>query len=282
VERVLAARGGIRRGDGHWCFLAGRRAAADDPWVLDASTADRGKDLLPEPVLKRVRAGEYRFNVVPADATRFRENYSKPFWEASAANAGKYDLDPKTCGLKDKATGKVPESYFGYPFPDVKASDPDAGCRIAWNFTAAGYMGGGTGASFYLTGLDKNGAYRTIKTRLQVAAFVGRHGGPVPNPEHVAVKATSVALEPADVEGVSTLTVRYLDWEKPDDMWAFVPQVRRARRVNSRRAPSPSPAWTSSPTTSTATRARSRATSGSSSARARSWRRSSGSPTPCR
>jgi uncharacterized protein DUF1329 len=114
----------------------------------------------------------------------------------------------------------------------VKGSDPDAGCRIAWNFTAAGYMGGGTGASFYLTGLDKNGAYRTIKTRLQVAAFVGRHGGPVPNPEHVAVKATSVALEPADVEGVSTLTVRYLDWEKPDDMWAFVPQVRRARRVN--------------------------------------------------
>jgi hypothetical protein len=213
-------------------LFIGRAHAADAPWVLEASTADRGKDLLPEAILKRVRAGEYRFNVVPADAARFRENYSKPFWEASAANAGKYDLDPKTCGLRDKATGKVPDSYFGYPFPDVKASDPDAGCRIAWNFTAAGYMGGGTGASFYLTGLDMNGPYRTIKTRLQVAAFVGRHGGAIPNPERVAVKATSVALEPADVEGVSTLTVRYLDWEKPDDMWAFVPQVRRSRRVN--------------------------------------------------
>jgi hypothetical protein len=206
--------------------------AADEPWVLDASTAERGKDLLPEAVMKRVRAGEYRFKVVPADPARFRDNYSKAFWDASAANAGKYDLDPKTCGLREKATGKAPDFYFGYPFPDVKASDPDAGCRIAWNFTAAGYMGGGTGASFYLTGLDKNGAYRTIKTRLQVVAYVGRHGGPVPNPERVAVKATSVALEPADVEGVSTLTVRSLDWEKPDDMWAYVPQVRRARRVN--------------------------------------------------
>ena len=205
---------------------------ADEPWVLEAGTAERGKDLLPEQILKRVRAGEYRFKVVPADPARFRDNYSKPFWEGSAANAGKYDLDPKTCGLRDKATGKAPESFFGFPFPDVKATDPDAGCRIAWNFTAAGYMGGGTGASFYLTGLDKNGAYRTIRTRLQVVAFVGRHGGPIPNPERVAVKATSVALEPADVEGVSTLTVRHLDWEKPDDMWAFVPQVRRARRVN--------------------------------------------------
>src|SRR5262245_31058816 len=206
--------------------------AVEEPWVLDASTADRGKDLLPEPILKRVRAGDYRFKVVPADPARFHDNYSKPFWEASAANAGKYDLDPKTCGLRDKSTGKVPDFFFGYPFPDVKATDPDAGCRIAWNFTAAGYMGGATGASFYRTGLDQNGAYRTIRTRIQAMAFVGRHGGPIPNPERVAVKATSIALEPPDVEGVSTLTVRHIDWEKPDDMWAFVPQVRRARRVN--------------------------------------------------
>ena len=75
--------------------------AADEPWVLDSSTADRAKDLLPDAVMKRVRAGEYRFKVVPADPARFRENYSKAFWDASAANAGKYDLDPKTCGLRD-------------------------------------------------------------------------------------------------------------------------------------------------------------------------------------
>src|SRR6185295_1277995 len=113
-------------------------------------------------------------------------------------NAGKYDLDPNTCGLREVATGKVPEFYFGLPFPTITRDDPRAGCKVAWNFTAAGYMAGGTGASFYLTGLDVHGAYRTVRTRLQATAFVGRHGGRIANPEHVAVKATTIALEPPD------------------------------------------------------------------------------------
>jgi hypothetical protein len=218
---------------GALALLAGAADGAEAPWTLDSSSWERGKDLVPEPVLRRIKAGEYHFRVVPADPARFRENYSRAFWDASAANAGKYDLDPATCGLREIATGKVPEFYFGYPFPGVTKSDPQAGCKIAWNFTAAGYMAGGTGASFYLTGLDERGAYRTVRTRIQAMAYVGRYGGPIANPERVVVKATTIALEPPDVEGVSTLTVRHLDWAKPDDMWAFVPQTRRARHISS-------------------------------------------------
>src|SRR5262245_36088100 len=214
-------------------LLAGGAGAVDEPWTLDESSWKKGQELLPEPVLKRVRAGEYRFRVVPADPARFRDNYSRPFWEASAANAGKYDLDDATCGLRDKATGKVPEFYFGYPFPTIDPADPQAGCKIAWNFTAASLMAGGTGASFYLTGLDAKEAYRTVRTRIQAMGYVGRHGGPIPNPERVVARATSLALEPPDVEGVSTLTVRHIDWDKPDDMWAYVPQTRRARHISS-------------------------------------------------
>jgi len=212
--------------------LRGPTSAADAPWVLDSTNWQRASVLLPEPVLKRVRDGEYRFRVVPADPTRFRENYSRPFWAASVANEGRYDLDPATCGLRDKATGKVPEFYFGYPFPAVEPDDPQAGCKIAWNFTAASLMAGGSGASFYLTGLDPQGAYRTVRTRVQAMGYVGRHGGPIPNPDRVVARATSLALEPRDVEGVSTLTVRHIDWDKPDDMWAFIPQTRRARRIS--------------------------------------------------
>src|SRR5262249_5446639 len=148
------------------CALPGHARADDAPWTLDAKSWERGKDLVPEPVLKRVKSGEYAFKVVPADPARFHDNYSRPFWEASKANAGKYDLDPPTCGLRDKASGSVPDFYFGLPFPDVAKDDPQAGCKIAWNFTAAGYMAGGTGASFYLTGLDAKGAYRTVRTRI--------------------------------------------------------------------------------------------------------------------
>src|SRR5262245_53641493 len=106
-------------------------AAAEEPWVLDKSSWQRGKDLLPEPVLKRVQSGEYSFRVTPADPKRFHDNYSRPFWDATAANEGRYDLDGSTCGLRDKATGKVPDFYFGYPFPNIEPGAPDDWCKIA-------------------------------------------------------------------------------------------------------------------------------------------------------
>src|SRR5262249_39826786 len=154
--------------------------------------------LLPDPVLHRVQTGDYYFKVVPADPVRFRENYSRPFWEASAANDGKYDLDAATCGLREKATGKAPDYYFGYPFPTIDRNDPEAGCKIAWNFPAANYMGGGTGATVEMTGLDTTGSYRVVRAKIKAVAFTGRAGGPVPNPERTASKALTVGEWPSD------------------------------------------------------------------------------------
>src|SRR5438876_291829 len=91
-----------------WLVVPGAnaRAASDDqPWTLDANNWQEGKDLLPEPVVKHLQKGDYWFKVVPIDRERFHHNYSKAFWDATEANEGKYDLDDKTCGLKDKSTG---------------------------------------------------------------------------------------------------------------------------------------------------------------------------------
>ena len=52
-------------------LLGPATAGGEDTWILDATSWERGKNLLPEPVLKRVQAGEYRFPVVPADPARF-------------------------------------------------------------------------------------------------------------------------------------------------------------------------------------------------------------------
>src|SRR4051812_19060009 len=82
-------------------------AAGDEPWILDANNWQEGKDLLPDPLVKRLQKGEYWFKVVPADPKKFHDNIAKKFWDASAANEGKYELDEKTRGLKDKATGKI-------------------------------------------------------------------------------------------------------------------------------------------------------------------------------
>jgi hypothetical protein len=216
-----------------WAADADKGGQKDQPWTLDANNWQEGKDLLPEPVLKRLQKGEYWFKVVPLDPAKFKKNYSQAFWDATTANEGKYDLDPKTCGLRDKSTQKIPAFAFGLPFPKIDKDDAQAGCKIAQNFTYANNMGGGGGATFSLNGVDGNGEFRKIKAFIHTQVFQGRHGGPLPdNPENLALQGLGGALEPLDVEGVSTLTKRYWDWESQDALWAYVPSTRRARRVN--------------------------------------------------
>ena len=208
------------------------QANGSQPWVLDQNNWQQAKDLLPEPILNRVKKGEYYYKVVPVDPDKLKQNYSKKFWDASEANAGKYDVDPETCGLKEVSTGKMPEFYFGFPFPKVDPKDPMAACKMAWNFSAANQMGNGQGATFTLNGIDSTGEFRRIKTWLHFQAFLGRAAGPIPNPDGLRDTSMSSAIEPQDVDGVGGLTKRINDWTSQDQSWFYVPSTRRVRRVN--------------------------------------------------
>src|SRR5207247_11140591 len=117
------------------------------------------------------------FKVVSAEPSRFHHNYSQAFWDATEQNAGRYDLDEKTCGPKDKATDKIPDFVFGLPFPQIDKTDAKAGCRIAWNFTMAGAMGGGGGATFTLNGVDTGGQLRRLKAFLHPRGYQRLHFG---------------------------------------------------------------------------------------------------------
>ena len=216
------------------CMTGTSARAADDnaPWVLDANNWQEGKDLLPEPVVKRLKDGQYWFKVVPVDPAKFRANYSKKFWELSEANEGKFDVEAN-CGLKDKSTGKIPAFVSGLPFPKIDKSDPKAACKIAQNFFLAGSQSDGGGATFTLNGVDTNGEFRRVKAFLHAMAYQGRLDGQLEhNPDNLTLQAIGGAIEPQDVEGVSTLTKRYWDWDSQDAIWAYVPSTRRARRIN--------------------------------------------------
>jgi hypothetical protein len=210
------------------------QAATDQqkPWTLDENNWQLAKDMLPEVVLNRVKSGEYHYNVVPVDPDKFRSLYSKKFWEASEANAGKYDVDPTTCGLKEISTGKMPDFYFGYPFPKIDPKDQYAACKMAWNFESANQMGNGQGATFTLNGIDSTGEFKRIKLFLHLNSYLGRSAGPIPNEEGLRSVALSNVLEPQDVDGVGGLTKRINDWTSQDKAWFFVPSTRRVRRVN--------------------------------------------------
>jgi hypothetical protein len=209
-----------------------RAKDAQAPWILNSNNWQLGKDLLPEPVLNRVKSGDYWFRVVPVDPQKFKQNYSKRFWDASEANAGKFDVDAATCGLKEVATGKIPDFYFGYPFPKIDPKDPNAACKMAWNFTAANQMGNGQGAEFTLNGIDGSGEFRRIKLWLHNNVFLGRSAGPIPNPQHLRSTSLSDVTEPQDADGVGGLTKQINDWTSQDEVWFYVPSTRRVRRVN--------------------------------------------------
>jgi hypothetical protein len=209
-----------------------RAEDAGKPWTLDSNNWQLGKDLLPEQILNRVKNGEYSFKIVPVDPDKLKQNYSKKFWEASESNAGKFDLDPATCGLKDVKTGKVPDFYFGYPFPKIDPKEPLAACKMAWNFTAANQMGNGQGATFTLNGIDGSGEFKRIKIWLHTNSFMGRAAGPIANPENLRDTSMTNVLEPQDVDGVAGLGKRPNGWTDQDQQWFYVPSTRRVRRVN--------------------------------------------------
>ena len=214
-------------------LLAGTAVRAEDlPWILDTNTWQQGADLLPEPVLERVKKGEYWFKVVPVDPAKFHANYSRTFWQASESNEGKYDVAPDVCGLVDKSTGKMPPFFFGLPFPKIDPNDPQAGCKIAWNFTSASMQGEGGGAEFTINGFDREGEFKHIKVATEGMAFQGRHGGPIDNPENLRASGIAFLLEPSDIENVSFLLKRENDWESSDKMWGYVPSTRRVRKLN--------------------------------------------------
>ena len=167
-------------------LLVAVQARSDEgEYVLNKDNWQKAEGLLPDPVLKRVKAGDYSFKVVPLDAQKFHENYSTSYWAASEANEGKYELDAETCGLKDKATGKMPDWVFGKPFPKIDPKDPQAACKVAWNFYLANQMGEGAGATFTLNGIDRNGEFRRIKLWLHSNAYLGRHKKDDNNPENL-------------------------------------------------------------------------------------------------
>jgi uncharacterized protein DUF1329 len=204
----------------------------DPEYTLDSTTWQKAEGLLPDPVLKRIKAGDYSFHVVPVDAQKFHENFTSAYWAASEANEGKYDLDAETCGLKDKATGKMPEHVFGKPFPRIDPKDPLAACKIAWNFYLANQLGEGSGATFTLNGIDRNGEFRRIKLWLHANSYLGRTKKADSNPENLRGTTLSHAMEPSDAEGVNILGQQLNDWTSQDNIWAYVPQTRRSRRVN--------------------------------------------------
>ena len=68
---------------------------------------------------------------------------------------------------------------------------------------------------------------------MEMMAYLGRHGGPIDNPENMRGKGIVFLHEPTDLADVSFLAHQKNDWESQDLLWGYLPRTRRVRRLNS-------------------------------------------------
>ncbi|MBX3025936.1 DUF1329 domain-containing protein [bacterium] len=210
-------------------------AAAEDATRISAANAKAFAALLPESVYARVAAGQYELPLVAVDPARFRANYSDRFWQASQANRGRFGIDAETGGLTDAATGRIPTRFFGLPFPDIDPADPQAGAKIVHNYRARRMQMDGDFHTFDLSDVELDGEVRrTVRILLSQAYYVGTSAEPPASlPDNTESRQLAAALAPKDLEGVGVLTWRINDWTTWDQVWAYLPTIRRVRRVRS-------------------------------------------------
>ena len=136
--------------------------------------------------------------------------------------------------MKDKSTGKIPDFVFGLPFPKIDKSDPQAACKIARNFDVRRQPGRRRRRHVHA---ERHRHQRRVPARQGVhpRAWGTRAGSTARSSRTRRIspaRRIAGAIEPQDVEGVSTLHEALLGLGQPGPIWAYVPSTRRVRRVN--------------------------------------------------
>jgi len=197
--------------------------------TLDQSTWQEAKGMMPEAILKHFANGHHISKIIelPPEALQ----YGSRFRELTETNLGQYDVDERGV-LIEKSSGTWPRyRQGGFPFADINANDPKAAYKIMYNFVSRG--GPVDDADFYLNmfWVDEKELNRYIDFVGQAIIYASRWSGPIPNPEEVAVKSMVYGAVPYDVVGLATLRWGYLDPDKWGSLWAYVPTIRRVRRL---------------------------------------------------
>lgn len=168
-----------------------------------------------------------RNNGMKVPLAKSKEIPLDPKWvKASAANAGKTRINAETC--------QVDGWQAGQPFPDIDMKDPQAAEKVIWNW--------------HLGQLSGDLAHAPFFTQVLIDGEKGVHAEPVAEFIRYSMKGrlSGDAVEgdggergrqllyfkaPSDMKGLGTFTVMY-DNAKVPDVWAYIPAVRRVRRLS--------------------------------------------------
>ncbi len=153
----------------------------------------------------------------------------KEFLALSAENKGKYSLD---------SDGNLIGGWnrTGFPFPDLQRDDQDFVTKLMWNFAE---RFDADDSVFYGVGYMKRKGEKARRNRVMVTIlrFTNRTTvPPIPilKTQNDVSKATHFLFkEPSSMKHMQNLSLRYMDLQKPDETYIYVPSLRRVLRGDS-------------------------------------------------
>ena len=195
--------------------------------VLSQENWQEAKDLLPDAVLHRFQDGSYQAKVIALPDTL---GWGGKFKAASETNVGKFSIDTAD-SLTDKATNTYPALLYGYPFPQIDPKDPQAAAKVIYNFSYTLMQTNDADRFSNLYWVAPSTVERHVEFQGQLLFYGSRFSGPIANPDATLRKGIIAGITPQEVFGVMTLEWVYLDPQRWNSLWSYVPELRRVRLV---------------------------------------------------
>jgi len=155
------------------------------------------------------------------------------YLEATKKFANETKIGPK---------GELVNYVAGYPFPpdSIKLGDPQAGSKLVWNWDYRwqneGYGLPSWEARLMSPGgtMDRNigGFYKRLYYNHRADLPENNYVIAAPDAKDFQYKEWVQATKPFDIKDTTFVTFRYVDPFKEDDAWAYVPALRRVRRLS--------------------------------------------------
>ncbi|MGV8075033.1 MAG: DUF1329 domain-containing protein [Syntrophobacteraceae bacterium] len=198
--------------------------------TIDSSNYQKVNDVLPPSIVEWIKNGDLSIKIgeLKYDFTQDQE-----YLDASAKNEGKYVLDDNK-SIIDKATGNIPTFIYGNPYPNIDKSwkdDPDAGVKIQHNCHVRNARKSSGVVDYQIHWVNKTAMERSLVAWFKVYYYYNRLDGEQRNPLGMNYLELYKVKEPADLNGMMTLSKRYLD-QRTDEYFAYVPAIRRVKKMS--------------------------------------------------
>jgi hypothetical protein len=240
MKLTAQSHGSVARNDTVACVFLYIVILLSFPGIISAAEADLKpgdtigpqnwqsiEGMVGENLLNRVKGG-YTIQIKPSKTYRPLKEYV----EATERYSGKVALGPN---------GELLNYVAGQPFPKFDPSDPQIGQKLAWNFfyrwLGDDYKTGGAvkGGKIIRAAIEKDGSERRadlVSYFLFPSTRYSLNPKPaIPGYEHIDFMQLRVDSYPRDASGTTTLEIRYKDPGRADDLYIYLPSIRRIRRA---------------------------------------------------